>query len=61
MANPSENVRDARLRWFGHVESETKEDIVKGGEDVEGPGRCGWTISTVHMHSFKSDTLLDLS
>ena len=28
MANPSENVRDARLRWFGHVESKTKEDIV---------------------------------
>ena len=24
----SENIREARLRWFGHVERKTEEDVV---------------------------------
>ena len=28
MANISEKIRDARLRWLGHVERKTEEDVV---------------------------------
>ena len=26
----SENIREARLRWLGHVEKKTEEDVVMG-------------------------------
>ena len=29
VANISEEIREARLRWLGHVERKTEEDIVK--------------------------------
>ena len=29
MANISENIREARLRWLGHVERKTEEDNEK--------------------------------
>ena len=28
MANISEKIREARLRWLGHVERKTEEDVV---------------------------------
>ena len=31
VANISEKIREARLRWLGHVERETEEDVVMVG------------------------------
>ena len=30
VANISQNIREARLRWLGHVERKTEEDVVMG-------------------------------
>ena len=33
VANISEKIREVRLRWLGHVERETEEDVVIRGQN----------------------------
>ena len=35
MANTQEQMREARLRWFGHVERKTEEDAVMRTRNME--------------------------
>ena len=53
MANPSEKIREARLRWFGYVERKIGEDVamrtwkmeVGGHRKIERPKRI-WSDAT---------------
>ena len=41
VANTSENIRETRLRWLGHVERKTEEDVAMRTWKTEMVRPCG--------------------
>ena len=59
MANTSEKIREARLKWLGHVERRTEEDVVMRRfkwVDTEGRPKLRW--SDVLKKDMKETTVM---